>query len=391
MTTRNQTYDVLLRNGRVIDPANSVDGGFTIGIKDGRIAFVGEAEEDVTAAETIDAGGNLILPGLVDIHTHVFPEVTSLGIDADTYCRSAGVTTVVDTGSAGAGNWPGFQRVVENTLPQVYGFLNISVPGLCVVSSWLPRWNRAPLQLLSSPAAVEMGRRYPDHIVGIKVFCSGQYTDNGMAALGIAMDAARLLGKPVMVHIDFPPPNVGEILDQLRPGDILTHSFRGGPNGIVSPTGNVSQHALRARERGVLFDIGHGVGSLEFSTAQLLLDQGFLPDTISSDVHSGCINGPAFDLPTTMSKFLSLGMPIKEVIEASTIVPSRAIGKSSEIGHLSVGAKGDISVMRLEEGSFEYFDGVRTSFASNEGVAQNSLLGRFRLTPLLTLKDGGVL
>ncbi len=193
-------------------------------------------------------------------------------------------------------------------------------------------------------------------MVGMKVRV-GRNTSgaNGVAPLDIAVEAADRLGWPVMAHIDWPPPSREEVLSRMRTGDVLTHCFKPFPNDALNGAGQIRAEILAARKRGVWFDIGHGMGSLDFDVARTMMKEGFLPDAISSDVHALCVDGPAYDLLVTMSKFLCLGMPLAEVIRATTATPARAIGRP-ELGSLRPGAVGDAAVLELRHGQFDYVD-----------------------------------
>jgi dihydroorotase len=296
---------------------------------------------------------------LIDLHTHVYWGGTSLGIDADDFGRRSGVTTCVDTGSAGPGNFAGFRRqVIERSDVRILAYLHISFAGIYAFSNRIMVGESHDMRLMAARDTVEVIEANRDMIVGVKVRLGRHASgDSGIAPLDVAMQAAEQTGLPLMVHIDEPPPTYEAVVDRLRPGDILTHCFRPFPNAPVRPDGRVRPAVLRARERGVLFDIGHGKGSFAYATARPMLAAGFLPDTISSDVHQLCINGPAYDQVTTMSKFLCLGMSLADVIAASTVNAARALGRP-ELGSLTPGSVGDASLLRVSEGRFEYEDVV---------------------------------
>ena len=239
---------------------------------------------------------------------------------------------------------------------RILPILNVSHAGIFAFSTTVMVGECADLRLLDPRDCVRVVNANRDLIVGIKVRVGRTAGGNsGIAPLDIAIEVAQEVGLPVMAHLDHPPPSRLEVVSRLRPGDILTHCFRPFPNAPVAPDGSVREEIAAARERGVVFDIGHGGGSFGFRTAEGMLAAGFLPDVISSDVHALSINGPAFDQITTMSKLLSLGMPLTDVIRASTVAPARAIGRD-DIGHLMLGAVGDASILDLAEGSFDYRD-----------------------------------
>jgi dihydroorotase len=306
------------------------------------------------ADRVIDATGLVVTPGLCDLHAHVWTGVASLGIDADSHSLARGVTTVVDAGSAGANTFPGFARyVIEQVRTRTLAFLNISAMGQIdhELGELLDiRWAMVE-------RAVEVAIAHRDTIVGIKVRLSGKLVGkSGVAALDRALQAASVIGRPLMVHIGGTEQRIGAILDRLRPGDILTHSYTGWKPGIITDGGHVVAEAIDARERGVLFDVGHGQGSFTFATAEAALADGFPPDTISSDLHRFNVAGPVFDLVTTLSKFLYLGLSLDDVIAMATVRPAMAVGRTADLGSLQLGRPADLSLLRLEEGPVSFTD-----------------------------------
>ena len=313
-------YDLLLKGGRIIDTSQSLDGVADIAFAGGKVARIGRDLPTVGVSDVRDLSGLLVTPGLIDLHTHVYWGGTSLGIDADAFCRKSGVTTSVDTGSAGPGNFAGFRsHVIERSDVRILAYLHVSFAGIFGFSRRVMVGESEEIRLMAPAEAVEVVDAHRDVIVGIKIRVGRHASGaSGIAPLDIALEVAEETGVPVMAHIDHPPPSYEEVLDRLRPGDVLTHCFRPFPNAPVTGQGRIKPTVLRARERGVLFDIGHGMGSFSFKTARAMLANGFLPDTISSDIHALCIDGPAFDQTTTLSKLLCLGMPLVEVIRATT-------------------------------------------------------------------------
>ena len=346
--------DLVLKGGRIIDPASGRDEIADIAFGEGKVTEVGR---DLCGANTVDARGLLVVPGLVDLHTHVYWGGTSLGVDAAEVARRSGTTTFVDAGSAGPGNFHGFRRhVIEPSPLRIIPFLNISFPGIFAFGASVMVGECADLRLLDPRECVRVINANRELIAGVKVRVGRNAGGaSGVAPLDIALEVAAETGLPVMAHLDNPPPSRLEVLSRLRRGDILTHCFRPFPNAPVEGDGRVREEVLEARRRGVVFDIGHGGGSFGFRTAEAMLAAGFLPDVISSDVHTLSINGPAFDQPVTMSKFLRLGMELVEVIRASTAAPGAALGRT-DIGRLAIGAVGDATLLELAEGEFEYRD-----------------------------------
>ena len=355
-------YDIVIKDGTVIDPAQGIHGVMDVGVTGGKVTALADSVEDSRARDVFEAGGLIVTPGLVDLHTHVWWGVAHLAVEADGASVQRGVTTAIDAGSAGSNTMPGFHRyVIEQAQTRVLAFLHIS--GMGQLDNHIGelediRWARVE-------HAVEMARQYPETIVGIKVRLSEAILGtNDLVALERALAAAELLEKPVMIHIGGTANPVERYLEQLRPGDIVTHSFTGRPPGIVDSDGKVIDAALDAMDRGVVFDVGHGAGSFSFEVAERFAEQGYSPGTVSSDVHKYNIRGPVFDLTTTLSKYLQLGYGLEEVISFATQRPASAIGLSDSLGTLSIGSAADISILELRDGRFELMDAegaVRTA------------------------------
>ena len=332
------TYDLLFTGGEVWG-AGRVD----LAITDGLIAAAGPGL-DRDARTVLDATGLLITPGLVDLHTHVGPGYW--GIEPDPIAWRSGVTTWVDAGSAGAYTLAGLRRVVAATQVRVPALLNISAVGLAGRTG-----ESRDLETCDTALAIDTVQAHRDLVRGIKVRIDIETVgDNGVAPLRRGLAAAEACGIPVMVHIGTAPPALDEVLDLLRPGDIVTHCA----SGIAAPLGP-AVHAARAR--GVLLDIGHGSGGFAFDVLERQLASGLGPDTVSTDLHARSVHGPVFDLPTTMAKLLAVGVPLDEVLAATTVRPARALGLSG--GTLAVGAPADVAVFRVEEGSFGVVDAHR--------------------------------
>lgn len=352
-------HELILKGGRVIDPSQRIDAVMDVAFAKGKVAAVAKSIEAPPGCDVRDVKGKIVAPGLIDLHTHVYWGGTSLGIDAEEFCRTSGVTTAVDTGSAGPGNFMGFRKhVIEKSQVRILAYLHVSFAGIYAFSNTIMVGESEEARMLAPADCVAVAEQNRDVLVGIKIRV-GRHSSgtNGWNALKMALEVADQVGMPLMCHIDHPPPSYEDVVDMLRPGDVLTHAFRPFPNTPANAQGKVKPHVLAARKRGVIFDIGHGKGSFAFKTARAMLANGFEPDVISSDVHTLCIDGPAFDQVTTMSKFLCLGMPLDRVIAASTVNAAAAM-KRPELGSLRPGSAGDATILTVDDGEFDYVDVV---------------------------------
>ncbi len=354
-------FDLLLKGGRVIDPANGVDGLCDVGIEEGKIAAVEADIAPQKAAHVVDVSGLLVTPGLIDIHVHAyFTRVPgagrfSLSLHPDAHFPLSGVTTCVDTGTAGCQEMAHFRRtVMEQVKTRVLAYVNIAAPGMGA--------DEQDIRTFDVDGAASTAREHSDVVVGIKT--AHYWTREPFDAMHPpwesverAVDAGDGCAMPVMV--DFwprPPerPYPTLILEKLRPGDIHTHVYaRQFP--VVDDGGNVEPYMFEARVRGVWFDLGHGAASFWYRNAARAIANGFGPDSISTDLHMGNISGPVFSMQDTMSKCLAMGMTLEDVIYRSTAAPARAI-RHPELGTLSVGAEADVAVLALETGSFSFED-----------------------------------
>ena len=348
--------DLVLKNGRVVDPSQGLDRVTDIAFAGGKVAAIGDG---LSGADMRDVAGKIVSPGLIDLHTHVYWGGTSLGVEAELLARTGGVTTFIDAGSAGPGNFHGFRRhVIEASPVRILPYLNISFPGIFAFSKTVMVGENDDMRLIDPREAVRIARENADLVLGIKVRVGKSASgDSGIMPLDIALDVAEECGLPVMAHLDAPPPSRHEVMSRLRPGDILTHCFRPFPNAPVRADGRVRDEIIAARARGVIFDIGHGGGSFGFGTTRAMLAAGFLPDVISSDVHVISIEGPAYDLLTTMSKFLCLGVDLPTVLKLATVNAAAAV-KRPDLGTLAIGSVGEATVIDQVSGKFDYADSI---------------------------------
>ncbi|HYO43581.1 MAG TPA: amidohydrolase/deacetylase family metallohydrolase [Candidatus Limnocylindrales bacterium] len=370
-------YDLVLSGGTVIDPASGLHDRRDVGIADGRIAAIGPHLSGSDAADVLDVAGLLVVPGLVDLHAHVYPGVADLSVEADPTCLGRGVTTVVDAGSSGANTFPGFRRwVVEPSRGRVLAYLNISLTGQ--IDPFYGELH--DLRFADPERAAAVAIANDDVIVGFKVRLSQMLAGpNGIAGLERALEAGRAAGLPVMAHIGGTAFGIEEVFARFRPGDIITHAYTGWrPGALVTDGGRVVPGALEARARGIMFDVGHGAGSFTWEVAEAALADGFRPDTISSDLHRFNVAGPVHDLATTLSKLLLLGIPLDDVIGMGTVAPATALGAAGAgLGRLVVGAEADVTVLALEEG--------RTRLVDSAGIAREA---DRRLVPVAVLRAG---
>ncbi len=367
-------FDLVLKGGRVIDPGQGIDRVTDVAFAGGKVAALGDGL-DAAGAEVRDVSGKIVTPGLIDLHTHVYWGGTSLGVDAEAYARQSAVATCVDTGSAGPGNFAGFRsHVIERSAVRILAYLHVSFAGIYAFSNRIMVGESHDPRLLAARETVEVADANRDVVIGIKVRIGRNASGpSGITPLDVALQAADETGLPLMVHIDEPPPTYEAVVERLRPGDVLTHAFRPFPNAPVSRDGRVKPAIIEARARGVLFDIGHGMGSFSWKSARAMLAEGFMPDTISSDVHAMCINGPAFDQVTTMSKFLVLGVPLVDVIAASTVKSAAALQRP-ELGSLKVGSVGDASILSLRAGAFALTDVLGEVITAEERLFGDGLV-----------------
>jgi dihydroorotase len=373
------TYDLLIKGGHVIDPKNGIDSLRDVAVTDKAIAAVDEDIPASSARKVVDVTGLYVAPGLLDIHTHMY--ATSGNRDAwagdnsilpDGFSFRVGVTTMVDTGSAGCRTFDDFRfRVLDRFQTRMFALVNIVGLGM---NTNVVEQNVDDMDVDQTAA---VAREHEDIVVGIK---TAHFWGPEWVSVDRTQAAAELSGLPSMIDFGYfrkERPYHELVRERLRAGDISTHMYRSSVPWL-DQDGQVLTYLHEARARGVLFDVGHGGGSFVFRNAVPAIEQGFYPDSISTDLHTGSMNDEMMDMTTTMSKFLAMGMPLQDVIRLSTIGPANVI-RHPELGHLSVGAVADLAVLNLVSGQFGYCD-----------VSGGKLVGDSRLMCEMTVKDGRV-
>jgi dihydroorotase len=344
-------FDLLIQGGDVYDPASGLRGHLDVGFADGSLVAIAEQLDPKDGRRVIDAKGCLIVPGLIDVHAHVF-EAVGDSVSADTICLGRGTTTVADGGSAGAHTFEAFRRLTGTSRARVLAWLNLSTIG---------QVDTRVGELLALPhadvdAAMATARAYPDLIVGLKARLS-TYVVGGtcVPVLRLLREAADATQLPIMVHIGDTGEPLPEILEFLRPGDIVTHMMTGRKCGILDATGTVLPAVQQARERGVLFDASRGRNHEAFPVVQAAVEQDFLPDTISTDLTRHTAENPDYGVPLMATHFLSFGVSLEEVVTRITRNPALAM-RRPDLGRLAVGGVGDATLLRVEEGRFALED-----------------------------------
>jgi dihydroorotase len=370
-------YELVIAGGEVLDPSQNLRGKRDIGIKYGQIAAIAPSIPADRAVQRIDAGGKLVTPGLVDLHTHLCPHL-GIGLPADELVHITAVTTAVSAGDAGAHTFGNFRHgVVSQSRTRLFGFVHISTIGL---AGGLAPGEMLNIDYANVDACAKVVAENADLVLGVKVRITDSVVgQNGLEPLRRALKAAEMAGKGfrVMCHIGAAPGSLADLLDLLRPGDILTHSYSGAGNNTVQ-NGRLLPAALAAKQRGVIIDVGHGGGSFDYTVAEPAMAQGLTPDAISSDIHAVSINTPGYPtLPWVMSKFLNMGFSLEEVVAKATVEPGKIIGHVPGLGTLQVGAPADVAIFDLVDGPVEFVD-----------TRNNKRNGAKKLVPALTVRGG---
>ena len=375
-----QQYDLVLRNGQVLDPKNHVAGKLDVAVRDGKIAAIEATIPASAAKQSVDISGLYLTPGLVDIHVHAFTGLRhnawgngDLSVPADVIAIPNGVTTVADAGSSGWRDFPEFRRrIIDYSKTRILAFLNIVGAGMANDDDAAEQ-NEHDMDLDALSKTIAENR---DIIVGIK---TAHWQQPNFISVQKAVEAGKRNHLPVMVDFGwFNNKSYEQMISSiLRPGDISTHVFR-MPAPLLTADGKPAPYMLEARKRGIKFDVGHGGGSFSFALAEPMVKNGFFPDSISTDLHVDSATGVMLNLPNVMSKMLALGVPLPEVIREATTNPASEIGHP-ELGQISVGSVADIAVLRVEQGNFGYAD-----------LAGGKVEGTERILAEMTIRAGHV-
>jgi dihydroorotase len=374
-----QQYDLLIKNGHVIDPKNHINAIKDIAVTNGKIAKVGNDISSTQSKKTIDASGLYVVPGFIDIHTHVFvgstPDKFANGVNSvspDDFSFRSGVTTVVDAGTSGWRNFPLFkEQVIDRSQTRVLAFLNIAANGM----SGKP--TEEEVSDMNADSAALVAEKYKDIIVGIKI---GHYTGTDWAPFNKALDAAKKSNMPMFVECHLPQYSLQDQLQKMRPGDIITHSYEQITERmpVVDSGGKVRSYVLDAQKKGVLFDLGHGGAGFWFSQAVPAFQQGLAPNSFGSDLHRFSMNAGMKSMLNIMSKYMAIGMSLEDVVTRATWNSAKSI-KRDDLGNLGVGAVADIAVLSVQNGKFGFVD-----------AGGNKIEGNKKLEAELTVRAGKI-
>ena len=392
LRTMAQPYHIVIRNGHVIDPKNHIDTLLDVAILDGKIAAVAPHIDAAGARQVVDANGLYVTPGLIDIHTHVFfgtnPDQAYANgpsaIPPDGFTFRTGVTTIVDAGSSGWREFPTFKKqTIDRSQTRVLAFLNIVGNGMRGGTF------EQNLDDMDPKPAADMAAQFPDQVVGFKL---AHFNGHNWTPTERVVEAGKLARLPVMIDFGGSTPMLSLadlLLDHLRPGDLFTHCFgqlRTREAIVDVASQQVKPFVLEARRRGIVFDVGYGGISFAFSQAIPALEQGFFPNTISTDIHTGSMNNAMKDMLNVMSKFMAMGMPLHDVIRASTWAPAQAINRPA-LGSLSVGSEADVAILNLEKSTFSVRDEGVFGFFDYTG---RKITGTRRFSCEMTIRNGRI-
>lgn len=374
MVPADASLSLVVRGGRVLDPSTGRNEIIDIGVAGSVISAIGPSLEDA-GARILDATGCFVVPGLIDGHTHVYAGVGEMGIAPDEIGVGSGVTTVIDAGSTGWATFEGFREyVVARSSTRVLALLHLSSIGLVMGSGGCELGD----EVLIDPARVaDVIEKHRDLVVGIKVrACRAAVRDLGLAPLKTGREVARRTGVPLHVHVgetDPVPglsstPAIGDVVELLDPGDVLTHIYTAHPGGLLDANGRLTPAVREAYLRGVLFDSAHGNKNLSFDMVRRITDQGIQPYTISTDGHRLNRDGPVYDLPTTMAKFLALGFSLEQVVASTTCNPARAYAQAHALGTIAAGREADLSILRIVDEQWTAVDSMGATLRADRGL-----------------------
>lgn len=374
-------FDLLISGGEVMDAAAGLRGVMDVGIVGGKIAAVAPSLPHEQALRTVSAKGYYVFPGLVDIHTHLLLNGHDMGMRTDAFLKPTGVTTVCDAGSAGSSTFGGLRDLLDNHVrTRVRAFVNLSALGITGISR-VGELSHFPYA--DPEGCAKTIKENPDLAIGVKLrFGPNLVWEYSAEPVKLARRTADMAGGvPMMMHITDSPVPLPALIEHMKPGDIVTHCYHGRANGIMGQEKQfLLKEVVEAQKAGIVFDCAHGRSHFSFKMIEKALDQGFLPDTISTDLTmTSALNGPVWDLPTTMTKLLHFGMPLEEIVRRATAAPARILGYEGTVGTLKPGANADIAVFELRDGSFELKD--------TEGSV---VTAKRRLLAQTTIKDGRV-
>ncbi len=371
-------YDLLIKGGRVIDPAQNIDGKLDIAISSGKIAKLAKNISLAEAKQTVDAKDKLVTPGLIDLHCHVFDSIYKIAVEPDIAGVKQGVTTVGDGGSAGELTFGAFPKyIIPSSRTRIFCFIHLCSLGL-IPEPELRDWDEVNLEGMA--ATIESHR---DLIKGVKLRLVGKLVAKaGVKVVKTAKKIAKQFGLPVMIHIGDMEKKVSPTLTQrflplLEPGDILSHIYTGNFGNTLLPDGTVMPQMKAAMERGVIMDTAIGRNNLNFEVARKSLAQGIIPTTLSTDLTHRSLTGPTYNLPVTMAKFMGLGLDLKQVITMTTINPAKVLREDDRIGSLKPGMEADVSILELSSGAWKLYD------AQMQSIEIDKLL-----MPIRTIKSG---
>jgi dihydroorotase len=371
----NEKFDLLIEGGTVIDASQNLNGAFDVAIKNGKILEVSKNIAKDRALKTMSAKDRIVTPGFIDMHAHCYDGV-SIGMNADRYCLGRGVTTVLDAGSAGYATFPNFRKYIINTAAtRIVALLHISPIGTIMYDGGL--FN---LSWLNPALTAKMAIDNKPVVVGIKIQLSKAISgSNDLEALKRALQAAELARLPLMVHIDDPYSPLPDILKPLRKGDVFTHVYNNHTHGVLDANGQIIPEVREARERGVIFDPAQGQTHFSFDVAEKCMQQGFLCDTISTDLTVVTAERRVFDLPTMVSKFMAIGVPLEKAVAMVTANPARLFDYGAQIGTLRPGSEADISIFELRDGKFDFEDSDGLKRTGQKMLASKAVVRRGQL------------